>query len=60
MPKAKNDIQDMSINVPQQNISVIITFYFHILKQSILDFFLRITLLLMHFLIAEQALWAEL
>ncbi len=26
MPKAKNDIQDMSINNPQQNISVKITF----------------------------------
>ncbi len=39
MPKAKNDVQDMSINHPQQNISVKITFYFNILKQSILDFF---------------------
>ncbi len=39
MPKAKNDIQDMSINDPQQNISVKITFYLNILKQSILDFF---------------------
>ncbi len=39
MPKAKNDIQDMSINDPQQNISVKINFYFNILKQSILDFF---------------------
>ncbi len=39
MPKAKNDIQDMSINDPQQNISVKITFYVNILKQSILDFF---------------------
>ncbi len=29
----------MSINDPQQNISVKITFYFSILKQSILDFF---------------------
>ncbi len=43
MPKAKTDIQDMSINDLQQNISVKITFYFNILKQSILDFFLRIT-----------------
>ncbi len=39
MPKAKNDIQDKSINDPLQNISVKITFYFNILKQSILDFF---------------------
>ncbi len=44
MPKAKNDIQNMNINDPQQNISVRITFYFNILKQSILDFFLRIIL----------------
>ncbi len=29
----------MSIDDPQQNISVKITFYFSILKQSILDFF---------------------
>ncbi len=29
----------MSINDPLQNISVKITFYFNILKQSILDFF---------------------
>ncbi len=29
MPKAKNDIQDMSINDPRQNISVKITFYFN-------------------------------
>ncbi len=43
MPKAKNDIQDMSINDPRQNISVKITFYFNILEQSNLDFFLRIT-----------------
>ncbi len=33
MPKAKNDVQDMSINDPQQNISVKITFYFNFLKQ---------------------------
>ncbi len=39
MPKAKNDIQDMIINDPQQDISVKITFYFNILKQSILDIF---------------------
>ncbi len=39
MPKAKNDVQDMSINDPQQNISVKMTFYFNISKQSILDFF---------------------
>ncbi len=39
MPKAKNGIQNTSINDPQQNISVKITFYFNILKQSILDFF---------------------
>ncbi len=39
MPNAKNDVQDMSINDPQQNISVKITFYFNISKQSILDFF---------------------
>ncbi len=39
MPKAKNDIQDMNIDDPQQNMSVKITFYFNILKQSILDFF---------------------
>ncbi len=39
MPKAKNDIQDMSINEPQQNISVKITFYFNILNRL----FLRIT-----------------
>ncbi len=44
MPKAKNYIQDMSINNPRQNISVKITFYFNILIQSILDFFLRIAL----------------
>ncbi len=35
MPKAKNDIQDISINDPWQNIS-------NILKQSILDFFLEL------------------
>ncbi len=40
MLKAKNDIQDMSINDPQQNILVKITFYFNILKRSILYFFL--------------------
>ncbi len=39
MPKTKYDIQNMSINDPQQNISVKITFYFNILKQSILDLF---------------------
>ncbi len=39
MPKAKNDVQDTSINDPHQNISVKITFYFSILKQSISDFF---------------------
>ncbi len=39
MPKAKNDVQDTSINDPQQNISVKVTYYFNILKQSILDFF---------------------
>ncbi len=39
MPQSKNDIQDMSINDPQQNISVKVTFYFNILKQSISDFF---------------------
>ncbi len=39
MPKAKNDVQDMSITDPQQNISVKMTFYFNNLKQSILDFF---------------------
>ncbi len=33
MPKSKNDIQDMSITNPQQNISVKMTFYFNILKQ---------------------------
>ncbi len=38
MPRAKNDIQDVSINDPQQNISVKIIFYFNILKWSILDF----------------------
>ncbi len=43
MPKAKIDVQHMSINDAQQNISVKITFYFNILKQSMLDFFLRIT-----------------
>ncbi len=35
----KNDLQGMCINDPLQNISVKITFYFNILKQSILDFF---------------------
>ncbi len=39
MPKAKNDVQDMSINDPQQNVSVKIIFYFNILKLSILDCF---------------------
>ncbi len=39
MPKVKNDIQDTSINDPRKNILVEITFYFKILKQSILDFF---------------------
>ncbi len=39
MPKAKNDVQDVSINDYQQNISVKIIVYFNILKQSILDFF---------------------
>ncbi len=39
MPKAKNDVQDMSINDPLQKISVKMTFYFSIFKQSILDFF---------------------
>ncbi len=43
MPKGKNDIQDISINDLQQDISVKINFYFNILKQSILDFFLWIT-----------------
>ncbi len=43
MPKAKNDVQDMSINDPLQKNSVKMTFYFNILKQSISDFFLRIT-----------------
>ncbi len=43
MPKAKNDVQDMRINDPQQNISVKMTFYFNILKLSHFELFLRIT-----------------
>ncbi len=39
MPKAKNDAQDTSINDPPQKISVKMTFYFNIFKQSILDLF---------------------
>ncbi len=39
MPKVKNDVQDMSIWDSLQKISVKITFYFNIFKQSILDFF---------------------
>ncbi len=39
MPKPKNDVQDMSINDPQQKILVKMTFYFNIFKQSILNFF---------------------
>ncbi len=35
--KAKNDVQDMSINDPMQKISVKMTFYFSIFKLSILD-----------------------
>ncbi len=34
----KNDIQDMSINDLQQNISLKITFYFNILKSQFLTF----------------------
>ncbi len=44
MPTDKNDIQDTSINDPQKSISVKITFYFNILKQSILDFFWELPL----------------
>ncbi len=40
MPNAKNDVQEnMNINDPLPKISVKITFYFIIFKQSILDFF---------------------
>ncbi len=42
MPKAKNDVHDMSINEPLQKISVKMTFYFSIVKPSILDFFWEI------------------
>ncbi len=34
----KNDVQETGINDSPQNISVKMTFYFNIFKQSILDF----------------------
>ncbi len=44
MPKAKNDVQDTSINDPLQKISVKMDFYFDIFKQSVnFGLFLRIT-----------------
>ncbi len=43
MPKAKNDVQDMSINVPLQKISVKVTFYFNIFTVNF-ELFLRITI----------------
>ncbi len=39
MSKAKNDIQEMSINDPQQNISVKVTFHFNISNSQFWTFF---------------------
>ncbi len=39
MPKAKNDVQDMSIHDPLQKISVKMTYYFNILKNHFWTFF---------------------
>ncbi len=47
MPKAENDVQDMSINDPLQKISVKMSFYFSIFKQSVLNFFENNTLVLL-------------
>ncbi len=41
MPKAENGIQDLSINDPQRNISVKITFYFNISNSQFWTFFVN-------------------